>query len=323
MPTTSSPPAVLTIAGSDSGGGAGIQADLKTFLAHSTYGLSTIVALTAQNTQSVRSVFAVPAQMISEQLDAVFDDIDIKAAKTGMLMDRLTIETVADAWKRNANGIPLVVDPVMVATSGGRLLKEDAVEALRTRLLPVATLVTPNLREAEVLLDMKPNSIETVEAMEAAGRMICERFAVPVVVVKGGHLVSGPVTDVVVEGESGKVSRIENPRIDSTSTHGTGCTLSAAIAANLAKGMEALEAVAAGIKYVNQAIQAAYPVGHGHGPVNHAYALTTLSIPPPTIQTPYPFTAYLKANSNGLWDKYIRHSFVRQAGTGKLTRTAF
>ncbi|KAJ1932830.1 hypothetical protein EC988_009326, partial [Linderina pennispora] len=161
-----SPPAVLTIAGSDSGGGAGIQADLKTFMAHATYGLSAVVALTAQNTQSVQSVFAVPPSMISDQLDAVFSDISIKAAKTGMLMDCATIEAVVNAWKRNAPGIPLVVDPVMVATSGGRLLKEDAIDALRQKLLPLATLVTPNLREAEVLLDMPEHSIETTEEMQ-------------------------------------------------------------------------------------------------------------------------------------------------------------
>ncbi|KAJ1927256.1 trifunctional hydroxymethylpyrimidine kinase/phosphomethylpyrimidine kinase/thiaminase, partial [Linderina pennispora] len=170
---------------------------------------------------------------------------------------------------------------------------------------------------------MPEHSIETTEEMQVAGREIGQRFGVPVVVVKGGHLANGPIVDVVFESKSQQTTCVENPRVASTSTHGTGCTLSAAIAANLAKDMAPLDAVRYAIKYVNQAIQAAYPVGHGHGPVNHAYALTSLAIPPPTVQTPYPFTAYLKAHSNGLWDKYIRHAFVRQAGTGTLRRPAF
>ncbi|KAJ1962229.1 trifunctional hydroxymethylpyrimidine kinase/phosphomethylpyrimidine kinase/thiaminase [Dipsacomyces acuminosporus] len=339
IPGPESLPAVLTIAGSDSGGGAGIQADLKTFMAHQTYGTSVITALTAQNTQEVRGVMAVPAPMVEQQLDAVMDDIDVRAAKVGMLSNASIIKAVASAWERSASkrNLPLVVDPVMVATSGGRLLDAEAIDTLRDALLPLSTVVTPNLREAEVILDMEPGSIKSLKAMDEAARKISAAFAIPVTVVKGGHLDAAAaaddgikdeqgmpvVVDVVYQSEGDCLTHVKSPRIESSSTHGTGCTLSAAIAANLAKGMVQLAAIQAAVKYVNEAIQAAFAVGSGHGPVNHSYALRAVPILRPTKYNPHPFTQYLKDQIGGLWDQYIAHPFVVKAGDGTLSRESF
>ncbi|KAJ2399363.1 trifunctional hydroxymethylpyrimidine kinase/phosphomethylpyrimidine kinase/thiaminase [Coemansia sp. RSA 2559] len=325
------PPAVLTIAGSDSGGGAGIQADLKTFMANGTYGLSVITAITAQNTREVRSAVGVEPELIKQQLEAVLDDIEIKAAKTGMIPDAKSIEALASVWKAKAGNVQLVIDPVMVATSGHKLLDPGALEILCTTLLPLATVVTPNLREAEAILGLNSGDINSVGQMEGAAQDIAERYSIPVVVVKGGHL-EPPMTDnsgnpvvvdVVYMQSEAKVARIESLRINTLNSHGTGCTLSAAIAANLAKGMSHLGAVQQGVRYVNEAMQAAYPVGGGHGPVNHAYALLVSPIPQPTMHSPNPFTDYLKARSSAAWTKYIRHPFVRQAGTGALDHGVF
>ncbi|KAJ2852334.1 trifunctional hydroxymethylpyrimidine kinase/phosphomethylpyrimidine kinase/thiaminase [Coemansia brasiliensis] len=320
------PPAILTIAGSDSGGGAGIQADLKTFMAHGTYGLSVITAITAQNTQTVLSASRVEPKMVAQQIHAVMDDIDVKAAKTGMLADAQIINAVCDAWQQTIQSkgpIPLVVDPVMVATSGTRLLDEQALDTLRKRLLPLALVVTPNLREAEAILDMAPNSIDSVEAMSRAAREISVRFNTAFTVVKGGHLESEMVIDVVYERAADHVELVTNRRVNTSNTHGTGCTLSAAIAANLGMRQGVADAVRRGISYVNEAMQTGYQVGSGQGPVNHAYALRTMEIAPPTLHTPHPFTQYLKAQTGGLWEQYVQHSFVRQAAAGTLSRQAF
>ncbi|KAJ1731834.1 trifunctional hydroxymethylpyrimidine kinase/phosphomethylpyrimidine kinase/thiaminase [Coemansia sp. Benny D160-2] len=331
-PGTAVPPAVLTIAGSDSGGGAGIQADLKTFMANGTYGLSVITAITAQNTRGVRRAVGVEPALIREQLEAVLDDIDVRAAKVGMVPDARSIETLASVWgarlkKESDGGCHLVVDPVMVSTSGHHLLDPGALETLCTALLPLATVVTPNLREAEAILGLNAGDIGSVAQMEGAAQDIADRYGIPVVVVKGGHLeqqeTAAAVTDVVYVQAETRVTRIESPRIDTQSTHGTGCTLSAAIAANLAKGMPYLAAVRQGIRYVNEAMQAAYPVGGGHRPVNHAYALQVAPVPRPTLHSPHPFTDYLRAQNNALWTKYIRHPFVQQAGAGTLDRNVF
>ncbi|KAJ2496556.1 trifunctional hydroxymethylpyrimidine kinase/phosphomethylpyrimidine kinase/thiaminase [Coemansia sp. RSA 1972] len=323
------PPAVLTIAGSDSSGGAGIQADLKTFMAHGTYGLSVITAITAQNTQAVHSASRVSPTMVAQQMNAVMSDIDVRAAKTGMLADAEVIEAVATSWQSaldvRGTAIPLVVDPVMVSTSGTQLLDADALATLREKLLPLATIVTPNLREAEALLNMAPHSIDSVDAMRQAALQISTQFNVQVTIVKGGHLQmpgSGTVLDVVYERSSDNFTIVSSPRIDSVNTHGTGCTLSAAIAANLAKNLSIADAVRNGIRYVNEAIQTSYKVGHA-GPVNHAYALCTMPIVRPTLYNPHPFTQYLKDNSNGLWQQYTQHLFVRQAAAGTLSTTVF
>lgn len=251
----------LTIAGSDSGGGAGIQADLKTFSALGVFGMSAITAITAQNTVAVTAVFELPTDLIAAQIDAVVTDIGVDAAKTGMLSSAEIIRTVAG--KVREHGIStLVVDPVMVATSGDRLLRADAVEALRMELLPLATVATPNLPEAEVLTGL---TITSLEQMREAARQIVGLGAGSVIV-KGGHL-EGDAIDIFYDG----THFLELParRISTTSTHGTGCTLASAIAALLATG-EPLEAAISGAKaYVTAAIERAYPIGHGHGPVHH------------------------------------------------------
>jgi hydroxymethylpyrimidine/phosphomethylpyrimidine kinase len=251
----------LTIAGSDSGGGAGIQADLKTFSALGVFGMSALTAITAQNTLGVTAVHEIPPEIVAAQIDAVVTDIGVDAAKTGMIANTEIIRVVAA--KVREHGIStLVVDPVMVATSGDRLLREEAVEALRTELLPLATVVTPNLPEAEVLIGRE---IATLDAMREAAKAIVG-LGVRSVVVKGGHL-AGEAIDVFYDGD--RFVELPARRIETTSTHGTGCTFASAIAALLARG-EPLESAISGAKvYVTAAIERAYPIGHGHGPVHH------------------------------------------------------
>lgn len=254
----------MTIAGSDSGGGAGIQADLKTFAALGVFGTSAITAITAQNTLGVTAVFELPTDIIAAQIDAVVTDIGADAVKTGMIASSAIIRVVAH--KVREHGLTtLVVDPVMVATSGDRLLHEEAVEALRTELLPLATVATPNLPEAEVLTGL---TIATLDDMRAAARQIVG-LGTRSVLVKGGHL-TGDAVDVFFDGQ--QLLELPARRIDTTSTHGTGCTLASAIAALLARG-ESLEAAIKGAKaYVTAAIEQAYPIGKGHGPVHHFHA---------------------------------------------------
>jgi hydroxymethylpyrimidine/phosphomethylpyrimidine kinase len=253
----------LTIAGSDSGGGAGIQADLKTFERFGTFGTSAVVALTAQNTQGVRAVHAVPPEFVRAQLAALADDLPPAALKTGMLATATLVETVADAVRSYAWG-PLVVDPVMVSTSGHRLLDAAAEATLRDALLPLATLVTPNLDEASLLVGWP---VREPAQMEAAGVELLELGA-GAALVKGGHGTGGTVVDVLVTEDG--VQRFEHPRLDSTSTHGTGCTLSAAITANLALGRALEEAVSISLDYVWRAIREAPGLGQGHGPLRHS-----------------------------------------------------
>lgn len=259
-------PIALTIAGSDSSGGAGIQADLKTFAAHQVYGASVIVALTAQNTQAVRAIHPVPADFVAAQIDAVFEDLDVAAVKIGMLATAELIETVADGLEHHG-ARNIVLDPVMIAASGGRLLQEDAIEALKRRLLPLATLVTPNLPEAAALLGTA--MAETEEAAAEQGGAIAALGAANVLV-KGGHASGEDSVDVLVS-KSGQRQRFVAPRIETLNTHGTGCTLSSAIASGLAHGIELAEAVALAKRYISAAISAsdAVRVGHGHGPVHH------------------------------------------------------
>ena len=255
-------PVVLTVAGSDSGAGAGIQADLKTFAALGVYGLSVITAITAQNTVGVRDVQEVDLRIISSQLDAVAEDFAIAALKTGMLSSSAIIETVAAGIRRHELR-NLVVDPVMVAKSGDRLLREDAVEALRRKLLPLAQVVTPNLPEASALTGLP---IRTLAERIEAGEAILEMGA-RAVVVKGGHANDDPVVDLLVE--PGHVQEFTAPRIQTNNDHGTGCTFSAAIAAGLAKGHSLRESVAAARQFLTAALREAPGLGNGHGPLNH------------------------------------------------------
>lgn len=263
------PAIALTIAGSDSGGGAGIQADLKAFSALGVYGASVISALTAQNTCEVRAIQDVPPEFIASQLDAVFDDLDVMAVKIGMLSQPAVIEVVATALERHG-AQQIVLDPVMVAKSGDTLLQPQAVEALRTRLVPLATLITPNLPEAGVLLDTTEPGDES-GMREAAVALY--GLGAKNVLVKGGHLSDANNVDVLFDGAS--FSRYENPRIQTHNTHGTGCTLSSAIAAGLAKGRRLREAVADAVHYVHEAIKYSdeLSIGRGHGPVHHFHAL--------------------------------------------------
>ncbi|HEY5629435.1 MAG TPA: bifunctional hydroxymethylpyrimidine kinase/phosphomethylpyrimidine kinase [Candidatus Limnocylindrales bacterium] len=257
-------PRALTIAGSDSGGGAGIQADLKTFAALGVYGASVITAITAQNTVEVRAIHEVPIDVVAAQIDAVLDDIGADAAKTGMLSSAAIIEVVADRLRAHGP-LPLVVDPVMVAKSGDRLLREDAVAALRETLLPLAAVVTPNAPEASVLAGIDVDDVTS--AREAARRIF--DLGPGIVIVKGGHLEGDRADDIVFDGRAFHV--LSAPRLATAHTHGTGCTFSAAIAAGLAQGLEPLAAARAAKAYLHGAIEHAEPLGAGHGPVNHLW----------------------------------------------------
>ncbi len=255
-------PVAMSIAGSDSGAGAGIQADMKTFAAFGVYGVTVITAITAQNTLGVRAVQEIDAGVIAAQLDAVAEDFSIGALKTGMLSSAAIIETVAAGIERHRLR-PLVVDPVMIAKSGDRLLREDAVDCLRRRLLPLAHLVTPNIPEAEVL---SGRTIRTRDDRLAAALAIMELGA-QAVVIKGGHSQDNPIVDLLVDGQG--VHEYPAPRIVTRSTHGTGCTFSAAIAAALATGQDLQRAVAGARDYVSRALATAPGLGQGHGPLNH------------------------------------------------------
>lgn len=260
----SAPPKAMTVAGSDSGGGAGIQADLKTFAALGVYGTSAIVAVTAQNTRGVFAVAEVPEEVVALQIDVVLEDIGADAVKTGMLSSASIVETVAgrfEAW-----GVErLVVDPVMVAKGGEPLLQAAAVAALKEHLLPLAMVVTPNVPEAEILAGM---TIDSPGRAREAARIIAA-FGPRYVIVKGGHM-AGDATDVVFDGVA--FTEFSAARIDTPNTHGTGCTFSAAIAALLARGFAPLEAIGEAKRWLTGAIEMSYAIGAGHSPVNHFYA---------------------------------------------------
>lgn len=258
---------VLIAAGSDSGGGAGIQADIKAVTALGAYAMTAITALTAQNTNGVEGVVGVEPAFIAQQMRLVLDDIGADAVKTGMLHNVAVIEAVADVLRETAKGIPLVLDPVMYAKGGHALLEPDAVSSLKTRLLPLAAVVTPNVPEAEAIAGI---GIKTVEDMRAAARAIID-LGPRAVLLKGGHMEDGDVTDILVDGDT--VEEMTHPRIDTRHTHGTGCTLASAIAAGLAQGMELAAAVRRARAYVLIAIKTAPGFGHGHGPLNHAHTV--------------------------------------------------
>ena len=260
----------LTVAGSDSGGGAGIQADLKTFQQFGVFGTSVIVALTAQNTLGVRAVETVPEWMIGAQLTALAEDLPPAALKTGMLAEAAVVRQVARAIRENG-WAPLVVDPVMVATSGSRLLTTEAEDVIREDLLPLSALVTPNIDEAAILTGRVVHDTATME--RAAVTML--RFGAGAVLVKGGHLTTGERIIDVLATPAG-IRHFSHARIDTTSTHGTGCTLSAAITAGLALGHSLEDSVTRALDFVHRAIASAPKLGAGHGPLDHTVA-------PPTI----------------------------------------
>jgi len=259
---------VLTIAGSDSGGGAGIQADLKTFSAIGCYGMSVITALTAQNTIGVTSIHAVPGVFVQQQMDAVFSDIGTDAVKIGMLFSVELIEAVATQLKKHGIG-NIVLDPVMIAQSGDKLLQDDAVEAIKTHLMPMADVVTPNLPEAAVLLNRK---IRNAEDLIAAARDLAQ-FGGKSILIKGGHLENQQSTDWLYLVGEDRLVVLKGDFIRTRNNHGTGCTLSSAIAAHLAKGLKIEAAVRAAKVYIGEAIRAGagYKLGAGHGPVHHFF----------------------------------------------------
>jgi hydroxymethylpyrimidine/phosphomethylpyrimidine kinase len=258
------PARVLTIAGSDSGGGAGIQADLKTMLAHGVHGMSAITAVTVQNSVGVQGFYELEPRAVYEQIESVATDIGVDAVKTGMLASGAIIEAVADACERFA--LPnLVVDPVAVSKHGDPLLRPDAVEALRTRLLPLATIVTPNLGEAKLLTGVEPRSRADLQAAAVALAELGPRW----VLVKGGHLPGDEAVDLLWDGTSG--IELRAPRVATPHTHGTGCTLASAIASNLAVGLDVASAVGEAKRFVSGAIAGAFPLGKGIGPTDHAW----------------------------------------------------
>ena len=260
-------PIALTIAGSDSGGGAGIQADIKTFSALGTYGCSVITALTAQNTLGVQGIYDVEADFVIQQLDCVFSDLSIDAVKVGMLSNSHIINAVANAIEQYAPAF-LVVDPVILATSGDALLQQNAIEDLKQKLIPQASLITPNLPEAALLLNTKQpetldDMVNLIEPLMALGSKA--------VLLKGGHLSNQQAIDLFYDGQT--LQQLESPWITTQNTHGTGCTLSSAVTALLAQGYALTEAVTAAKKYISEAIAHGrhLTIGQGHGPVHHFY----------------------------------------------------
>lgn len=276
---TSTLPPVLSIAGSDSSGGAGIQADLKTMLANGVFGMTAIAALTAQNTTGVRMVTNTPPDMLAAQIDAVFEDIPPLAVKIGMVSSIELIDVIADrlAFHKAKN---IVLDPVMVATSGAKLIEDDAIAALTSRLFPLATVITPNMPETQVLCDLAAtqgaqtveyengNTISSPADMAAAGRMLANHFGCAVLV-KGGHGTQD-ASDVLVEPD-GHTTWFTSQRVDNPNTHGTGCTLSSAIASHLALGEDLPTAVDHAKLYLTGALEAQLDLGHGSGPMDHAW----------------------------------------------------
>ncbi len=254
-------PASLTIAGTDPSGGAGIQADLKTFQELQSYGMSVITSVVAQNTTGVQNVQHMPTPMIKQQLESVISDIPFQAFKTGMLANIDIMQAVAE--KISPLDIPYIMDPVMVAASGDRLIAEDAQTYLRENLLPLTTVTTPNIPEAEVITD---RTIDTLEDMQQAAKQIVHEYGAGAALVKGGHM-QGEAVDFLYDGNTTHTLSAE--RIDTNNTHGTGCTYSAAIAAYMSHGYPLPEAVQKAKEYVTAAIRHSFPIGHGSGPTNH------------------------------------------------------
>ena len=261
----------LTIATSDSGGGAGIQGDIKAIQANGVFALSVLVALTAQNTKTVALVHSLPRDIIEAQIDVVFDDFEISGVKTGMLFSADIVKIVSDRLRR-LNVKNLVVDPVMISKSGCVLLKPDAIDRIKADLFPLATMVTPNIHEAQQLTGTAITSMD--DAKETARRI--HALGCKTVLIKGGHLSAEPATDLLYDGD--QFTMIPGEFIDTANTHGTGCTYSAAITAQLAKGRPLVEAVLTAKRYITEAIRHGLSIGHGHGPTHHFYFLQDESV---------------------------------------------
>jgi hydroxymethylpyrimidine/phosphomethylpyrimidine kinase len=252
---------LLVVAGSDSGGGAGIEADIKTATALGAYAMTAITALTAQNTLGIERVLPVPPDFVAQAMASVLNDIGADAVKTGMLVDAATVAAVADTLEKFAPDVPLIVDPVMVSSSGTRLLSEDAIDALKRRLIARATVITPNIPEAEILLGRRID-----DARGAASALLA--LGVRVAVVTGGHAEGSTVHDIVADADGIEV--LQSPRIDTRSTHGTGCTFASAVAAGIAQGMAIRIAIQRAHNFVHEAIRTAPGFGGGNGPLNHS-----------------------------------------------------
>lgn len=257
---------ILTIAGSDSGGGAGIQADIKTAEAFGVYSMTAITAITSQNTQGVSAIHPIPPKDVATQIDAVLSDFGADVIKTGMLYDAAIINIVAERIQLHAAHIPLIIDPVMVAKGGAILLEDEAINALTTRLLPRCTLITPNIPEAEQLTG---KTITSSEDMESAALFIMTHYGAGAVLLKGGHLAGNEITDILVDKE--RTHRFTHARITTRHTHGTGCTLSTAIACGIASGLSLKDAVIQARHYVLEAIRHAPEMGQGQGPLCHRH----------------------------------------------------
>ncbi|ORX54113.1 hypothetical protein DM01DRAFT_1367189 [Hesseltinella vesiculosa] len=318
-------PKALTIAGSDSGGGAGIQADIKTMAALQVYSSSVVTSVTSQNTLGVNGIHELPAEFVKQQLTTVLSDIGSDAIKTGMLSSAPIIQAVVDALKEYPECAKnLVVDPVMVSTSGSRLLNKDAVDAVLTQLLPMTLVLTPNVPEAEVLLGLAPGKIATLDDMVSAARQLA-KAGPAFVLLKGGHLPQTRhdqriVIDLLYDRDTDTLLELVQPYVDTLNTHGTGCTLSAAIASELAKGLNVTDAVQNATTYIHHAIESAahVKIGTGAGPVNHFYNLRWM---------PYSGSSFVQALYDalpeGLWENYVDHPFVRGIADGTLPRECF
>ncbi len=263
---------VLIVAGSDSGGGAGIQADIKTVTALGGFAMTTITALTAQNTEGVHGIHEVPPDFVSQQMEAIFEDLGADCVKIGMLHRPDIIDAVVGALDKYAVGIPVVVDPVMIAKGGASLLEDAAITALKERMIPKAYILTPNLPEAEALANRQGSAAADAEAL--ANELMA--YGPQAVLLKGGHRDGAMVLDLLVTA-SGAVQRFENARIETVHTHGTGCTLSSAIATGLAQNRDLASAVSRGRDYVLEALRTAPGYGNGHGPLNHGHTVTTFN----------------------------------------------
>lgn len=257
-------PQVLTVAGSDSGGGAGIQADLKTFQERDVFGMSVITAITAQNTTGVQGVHPIPIEMVKEQWDSIFSDFTVSAMKTGMLVNGDYMKAVAEAYSEHQT-IPLVIDPVMIAKGGHPLMEEDAITVMKEVMAPMATVITPNIPEAEALTGLKIKSKE--DMIKAANNL--QTNGSKNIVIKGGHALDEQNADDLVLLEDGSEVWLNSPRFDTKDTHGTGCTFAACIAAELGKGRSVEEAVRTAKAFIQAAIKNELNIGHGHGPTNH------------------------------------------------------
>ncbi|KAI7849846.1 Phosphomethylpyrimidine kinase-domain-containing protein [Circinella umbellata] len=318
----SSIPKVLTIAGSDSGGGAGIQADIKTLTSLNVYGSSVLTSLTSQNTLGVDAIHNIPTDFVRKQLEAVLSDIGTDAIKTGMLSSGPIIHTIVETLKKYPHE-KLIVDPVMISTSGSKLLADDAVKALIDELLPITMILTPNIPEAEVLLGQPSGSIKTLDDVKEGAKKL-GALGPKYVLVKGGHLPqningSPKVVDVLYDSKSGAFHEIVNDYLDTKDTHGTGCTLSAAIAGELAKGHNVLSAVKCATTYIQDAINSSLvSLGKGAGPVNHFHNIHS---------RPYSGKSFVKALIEslpaGLWDEFLHHPFVRGMADGTLPKESF